>query len=396
MPSLVRVCVFTAALLAAAVADAGQAHAELTEADKVGQRAFIACLDENGNNEDDCFDILDRYAWYPRDASVCESVAARLKISLAAWDDAGGQPKPEPFSDAMKSHSRDLFFNERCARRGLPHNIEAARDPDTPGLRSEYNACLAETGASIGSCNEQLGEHRYYPTNDGDCAFNLSTITRDIGAGWHSLWSTLFDNERCRRLGLTFALPIPLKPVVGPMQDDIAGIRDFSACLDKNGNDEASCIETLGRHAWYPSSDETCKSVATRVDRILSVDGDPVSRDMFQNERCARLGKPHSSLALPDEKTIDPDQPSTDCWKKKTLKGGKQRCYEIHGYHEWSPVGAVGACEFIASVPVKYPNSKQKEWWRHWFKNERCRRMGRSYYESAAGVAHEAAVEIVQ
>lgn len=392
MPGTFRPLTFAAALLFATMAEAFPASAEMTEADKAGMQTFAACLDKTGGDEAGCIKVLGRYAWYPRDDAVCAAVAARVGETLAVLVNDGDQAKPQPRLPSDTLEMKNLFFNERCARLDLPHNSEAAKDPNEPGLRQEYNACLAEAGASQGSCNERMGVHRFYPADNEDCEFNLSTIAQNVSMGLRSFWERLFDNERCRRLGLVYAEPKPLKPVIGPTSGDLASIDAFAGCLDENGNDEVYCIRKLGRDGWYPRDDKTCKSVAARVDKILAVNGDPVWRDLFQNERCARLGMTNSSLALPDKNPVESKLWPVECRKKRK----NTRCYEIYGRHEWNPVGAQLVCEHYANVPIKYPDSAQKEWWDYWFKNERCRRIGRPYFDAASGVAREATVEIVR
>ncbi len=184
-----------AALLA--VANAMPAGAEMTETDEAGRRAFAACLDGAGNDEEACLKELGYYAWYPRDAAACEAVGALVRLAI----DNGGQ-----------AEWRDLFLNERCARIGMPHDRGAAAagdtDPDTLESSPEgaisrkiFVDCLDGKHWNDEPCFEKVGRHRWYD-EDIYCA-----ITRDIveiGAEKRKIqsWKLLFENERCHRRGV--------------------------------------------------------------------------------------------------------------------------------------------------------------------------------------------------
>lgn len=173
---------------------------------------------------------------------------------------------------------------------------------------------------------------------------------------------------------------------------DKEGMRAFAACLDENGGDEEDCVGKLGRYAWYPRDDAACEAVASRIDEILDVGGDPIWKDVFQNERCARLELFFSTKALPDKQTGESGLQTIDCRNAKPAS----LCYNMHGRHLWNPIGATLLCEMVASGLMKYPALIPTKWWDSWFRNERCQRLDLSYFDAAAGVVHEAPLETNQ
>lgn len=173
---------------------------------------------------------------------------------------------------------------------------------------------------------------------------------------------------------------------------DRAGQRAFVACLDKTGGDEDSCIETLGRYAWYPRDNATCEIIATRVAKILTVGGDPIWSDMFRNERCARLGLFFSEQALPDKATGGSAPLTVDCREARPVS----HCREMHGRHLWNPAGDASLCESVADLQERYLPSGLSDQWGDWFRNERCHRLGDSYFDATAGIVREASVGIRQ
>ena len=175
-------------------------------------------------------------------------------------------------------------------------------------------------------------------------------------------------------------------------ETDKEGMRAFAACLDETGDDENGCIKKLGRFAWYPRDDAACEAVASRVDKILTVDGDPIWSDIFQNERCARLGSIFSTKVLPDKNTGESGLQTINCRKAKPAS----RCYNMHGRHLWNPAGATLLCEMVASGLKKYSASILTKWWDSWFRNERCRRLDLSYFDATTGIVHEVPVETRQ
>ena len=178
---------FAAALLAAVSAGTGPARAEMTEADEAGMQAFTACLDEAGNDEDACIKKLGRYGWYPRDEEGCITIGARVEKVL----EIGGIPKYS-----------DLFKNERCARLGLPHGQKAAA-AGIMGIGNErYTGCgLESISADYPGCESEAGQHLWYPRKKRDCLFPRIALEKDVGAVYFMQWFSLFETERCHRLG---------------------------------------------------------------------------------------------------------------------------------------------------------------------------------------------------
>jgi hypothetical protein len=160
---------------------------------------------------------------------------------------------------------------------------------------------------------------------------------------------------------------------------DKQGMRAFTACLDEPGGDEAGCIEELGRYAWYPRDDATCKAVGARVDRIIGLGGDPVWRDLFQNERCARLGMPHGAAGLP----IQPGSEAAGVFTACEDKWGWGICVEMFGRHEYFEVDSKDSCKSSTYLFNKPNADIEIKWWRRLLKNERCWRLGEAYFDTS-------------
>lgn len=162
---------------------------------------------------------------------------------------------------------------------------------------------------------------------------------------------------------------------------DREGARVFASCLDETGDNEDACSEKLGRYAWYPHDSATCEAVGTRVDNIIGLGGNPVWRDLFQNERCARLGMPHGIAGLPSP----PDSPTGRKLNACEKKWSWDPCVELLGRHEMFDVDAKdGSCGRIA-YNLNKPNADLEiKWWRRWFRNERCWRLGGAYFDTAS------------
>ena len=162
------------------------AQAEMTEADREGMRAFAACLDETGGNEEACLEKLGRYAWYPRDDAACEAVGARVETVIAL----DGLPK-----------WRHMYMNERCARMGLAHGAKGA----AVGARRDHSNPMARcVNADPWSnfCMDKYGRQGWYPFRDNVCPLNARGLARQARDGQQQVWSMLFYNERCRRLAM--------------------------------------------------------------------------------------------------------------------------------------------------------------------------------------------------
>ena len=193
LPGSFRPLCFAAVLVATALVGTGSARAEMTGADEAGMRAFAACLDETGNDEDACTEKLGRYAWYPHGGATCETVGARVERVI----DLEGQVK-----------WRDLFMNERCARLDLPHNQTAAVAEITRIGKVPYFLCGPDDGfAGSSSCGNELSRHFWHPWNNSSCRITMHALMKDVEGISYSSWDSLFKTERCHRLGMDYFQP---------------------------------------------------------------------------------------------------------------------------------------------------------------------------------------------
>lgn len=188
--------VATGLMLGLVLLAAGAARAEVTPADEAGMRAFAECLEKTGNDEAACLKELGYYGWYPNDTD-CEAVATLVHKAI---------------SDGVQTEWRDLFFNERCARLGLPHDREAAAAGDTNLETSEpspegtisrkiFVDCKGGKHWKNDVCFGTVGRYRWYD-EDIYCATNRDVVK--IAAENHEIqsWKLLFKNERCHRRGV--------------------------------------------------------------------------------------------------------------------------------------------------------------------------------------------------
>lgn len=152
------------------------------------RKSFLACLKERSNDENICLEKLGYQAWYPREEPDCMAVAERIDAVLAV----GGLPRWP-----------DLFRNERCARLSMPHHEDAAAAGDRSYVDSLYLSCYnADYNHLV--CGDIHGRHKRYPRNADDCDAIGSMLSRGLGV---TQWETIFENERCWRLGLPHFKP---------------------------------------------------------------------------------------------------------------------------------------------------------------------------------------------
>ena len=179
-------------VLGLALLAAGAARAEMTGADEAGMRAFTACVEEAGGDEDVCVDKLGLYAWFPLRDTACETVGARVEKVI----ELDGQPK-----------WRDLFRNERCARLGLPHGAGAAKAGVRWNQLDRYAQC-SELEIDWRDCKEELGRHAWHPYDENDCLTRgLEYQKKNKNPNHPYIWFMLFETERCRRLGFAYFKP---------------------------------------------------------------------------------------------------------------------------------------------------------------------------------------------
>ncbi len=70
------------------------------------QNEYVSCMDETDDQEG-CLQRLGRHSWQPKEASCFRT---QIALQLA-------------YEHGLKLSWRFLFFNERCARSGLPHFV---------------------------------------------------------------------------------------------------------------------------------------------------------------------------------------------------------------------------------------------------------------------------------
>ena len=177
---------------------AGAARADLAYREDLMRKGYFVCLARAGD-EDLCLNRFGRLMWYPRDAEECEGIGARVEKVIAL----GGEPK-----------WRDLFKNERCARRGLPHSVEAVNAGEKQGPDSQWERCIANFGYRP-NCREKYGNHLWYPHKEGTCPREKKFLAREMKEYWAKrpekrrapYWYFFFQNERCWRLGREFHEP---------------------------------------------------------------------------------------------------------------------------------------------------------------------------------------------
>jgi len=160
--------------------------------------AFDRCVKDETNAAQCLTRLGGLYNWNPTEAA-CRFVSYKTDAII----DAGGDAK-----------WRDLFYNERCARLGLPHSLTAAE----PGAQLIYNApywrCMNDIG-NAGNCWDILGRHYDYPSlRTSPCDHEILTLRRGFDVRplqptstpavfpTSRLWFYAFGNERCWRLGL--------------------------------------------------------------------------------------------------------------------------------------------------------------------------------------------------
>lgn len=186
MRSPVQAYLFATVILFVAMAMAPSTRAEMTEADRAGQRTFAACLGEAGGDEETCLEKLGRFAWYPRDEVACENIAARVDAAISGGNQA---------------EYKDLYFNERCARLGMAHDRDAAKDGDSYDPNSPYIQCIKGPTPTDDCADKLLGRHRVVPTWERFCEGSYNLYIQAIDMEWKPLWKILFSIERCQRLG---------------------------------------------------------------------------------------------------------------------------------------------------------------------------------------------------
>jgi len=179
---------------------------------------------------------------------------------------------------------------------------------------------------------------------------------------------------------LALAALIALPAQAEMTEADREGMRAFAACLAETERDEAACVEKLSLYAWYPANDKTCAMIGARVERVISLDGQPKWSDLFRNERCARLGMPHGEWAARAGARWDPEERYARC---DEFDSYNVSCIEVFGQHAWHPYKEK-ICQSTVRGLTKQVHKRKagKPYFRDMlFETERCRRLGLPYFK---------------
>ena len=149
----------------------------------------------------------------------------------------------------------------------------------------------------------------------------------------------------------------------------------FLTCLEENDADERVCLEKLGKSAWMPGDDEVCETVARRITAVIEAGGLARYPDLFRNERCARLDKPHNKTAAAASSPGFIDRAFTKC----TIDGAYpiNACGDIHG--RYKEHHRSGGCTALVSFIKNYEGEPLGITWMSLFRSERCRRLGHEF-----------------
>ncbi len=156
----------------------------------------------------------------------------------------------------------------------------------------------------------------------------------------------------------------------------------FPICMEETGNDDVACLARQGGwYDWRPTK-ASCRFVGTRVDSIIKAGGQAKWRDLFRNERCARLNFPHGSVAAAAGGKVVPDHPYARCLFRNSGFGSS--CDESMGRHSFYP-STTGRCVYHRRA-LRERQQEQEEPGSlslgDPFENERCWRLGLPHFES--------------
>lgn len=167
-------------------------------------------------------------------------------------------------------------------------------------------------------------------------------------------------------------------PLVSSCDSESKLEAQFLACLEETGSDEQACLNKLGPAAWMPEDETVCEAVASRIGAIIEAGGLARYPDLFRNERCARLGRPHNQLAAATGSPYSIDRTFVECYNRNP-NGILMDCSDIVGTHKWYPV-TDKECPALTRMIAKYETDPLDRSWDILFHNERCRRLRRDYY----------------
>lgn len=146
---------------------------------------FTRCVAQ-GVGEPACLARLgEQFDWHPTEAA-CRFLDGKTEAIITAGGDV---------------RWRDLFYNERCARHGLPYGETAAKAGDAINPEHPYLQCTKTLFSA--ECDEEFGQHSKHPRK-GWCYMGRNDLRDDRKGNELSIWYTLFENERCWRLGLPY------------------------------------------------------------------------------------------------------------------------------------------------------------------------------------------------
>lgn len=148
------------------------------------------CSTAESDRDTDCKMGLEEHIrfYWRADPVGCQAVGAKVDAIIQAGGDA---------------RFRDLYYNERCARLGMPHSGTAAIDEEGYNPNHPFTECLARPGFIDSYCFEELGRHMLHPRGAGSCGVQRRSTIQLVEEGkLPILWEWLFENERCWRLGM--------------------------------------------------------------------------------------------------------------------------------------------------------------------------------------------------
>jgi hypothetical protein len=193
LDTFVKIFCAAIVLLGCCVLISNAAHA-----DERTKNPFVQCIAQQAtNNESACLDKLGRIEWHPiKSPDSCISVGQNLKL-------ADQNKIPLPWEA--------LFKNERCRRLGEPF-YKRAHQPDSNAASADeraanpYVQCVEQQVINdVSACLEKVGRIEWYPFKSPDsCANSMQILRLADRRNWKMSWAVLFDNERCRRLGVLF------------------------------------------------------------------------------------------------------------------------------------------------------------------------------------------------
>ena len=182
----------------------------------------------------------------------------------------------------------------------------------------------------------------------------------------------------CAAVVMLAASASPLSANAEFSEADKAGKNAFMSCLGEAGESEDTCLVKLGRYAWYPRDDATCEAVGARVHAAITDVNQAEWRDLFFNERCARLGLSNDMEATLAGNRETPDRDYAQCVEEIQ---SPSICAERLGRHRQYPTKP-DFCYFNRDmIELTLKREKLSLSWKELFENERCQRLQMPYFE---------------